>query len=252
MENSILKGKIAIVTGGSRGIGKAVVQMLAGQGAQVAFNYAKNQQAALALEKEIKERNLKCKAAQVDIKNFDAVKAWIEKVKQEFGRLDILVNNAGIISDKGLFMMSPAEWEEVIQTNLTGMFNASRACIVTFLKQKKGDIVNVASVSGMIGLKGQTNYSSAKGGMIAFTKALAKEVSPYGVRVNAVAPGFIETDMISGISPQQREQILKQIPLGRIGSAQDVANCVKFLLSEQAAYMTGQVVVIDGGLTMKG
>ena len=148
-------------------------------------------------------------------------------------------------------LMSEEDWDQVIETNLNGVFHASRACIVTFLKQKKGDIVNISSVSGLIGLPRQTNYSATKGGINAFTKALAKEVAAYGVRVNAVAPGFIETDIISQFNETQREQILKMIPLGRMGQVEDVANCVKFLLSQEAAYMIGQIIQVDGGLAIR-
>jgi len=247
----MLKDKVAIVTGGSRGIGKAIVEMLADQGCHVAFNYRQSQDSALALEAQIKAKGVRCQARCVDMKDFDAIKSWVDGVKQEFGRLDILVNNAGIIRDKALMMMTSQDWHEVIETNLTGAFYASRACIVTFLKQKQGDIVNISSISGVIGLARQTNYSAAKGGMNAFTKALAKEVAGYGVRVNAVAPGFIETDILRDLSEQQREQILKSIPLGRIGDVRDVARCVKFLLSDSSAYITGQILVVDGGLAIR-
>jgi 3-oxoacyl-[acyl-carrier protein] reductase len=165
--------------------------------------------------------------------------------------LDILINNAGIIRDKALMMMTEEDWQTVIQTNLTGMFNASRACIVSFLKQKQGDIINISSVSGITGLARQTNYSASKGGMNAFTKALAKETAAYGVRVNAVAPGFIETDILSGLSEEQKNDIIRRIPLGRVGSPEDVAQGVKFLLSPEAAYMTGQILVVDGGLAIR-
>lgn len=245
-----LKDKVAIVTGGSRGIGRALVLMLADQGCHVAFNYLKSKDTAVSLETEVKKRGGKCKASCVDIKDQPAVKEWVDEVKSEFGGLDILINNAGIIKDKALMLMSPEDWNEVIATNLNGMFHASRACIVTFLKQKKGDIINISSVSGIVGLPRQTNYSSAKGGMNAFTKALAKEVAAYGVCVNAVAPGFIETDMLSEMTEEQKEQIVKAIPLGRVGDVRDVVNCVKFLLSDRAAYITGQIIQVDGGLAI--
>ena len=246
-----LTGKVAIVTGGSRGIGRAIVEMLVENGCVVAFNYLNSVGPAEELVKEIKKNHVQAKAYQVDVKNFAAVKAWVETVKKDFGALDILVNNAGIIRDKALMLMAEEDWHEVLDTNLNGMFYLSRACIVTFLKQKVGHIINISSVSGLIGLPRQTNYSAAKGGMNAFTKALAKEVAVYGVKVNAVAPGFIETDILSGLTEQQREQILKIIPLGRVGAPRDVANCVKFLLSEQAAYITGQVIPVDGGLAIR-
>jgi 3-oxoacyl-[acyl-carrier protein] reductase len=246
-----LKGKVAIVTGGSRGIGRAVVQKLADLGCDVAFNYFKNHEMALSLEQEVKQKGVRCKASCVDIKNFEDVKEWVHGVKESLGRIDILVNNAGIVADKPLMMMCEEDWREVIDTNLTGMFNAARSCIVTFMKQKSGDIVNISSVSGIFGLPGQTNYSASKGGMNAFTKALAKEVGGYGVRVNAVAPGFIETDILAQFTDEQRKQIVGRIPLQRIGIPEDVAHCVAFLLSEGARYITGQIIRVDGGLVIR-
>ena len=251
MEENFLKDKAALVTGGSRGIGRAIVLMLAQAGCRVAFSYQKSQQAARALEEEINNKGGRCQASAVDVKNFEEVKSWVDRSRGHFGRLDILVNNAGIILDKTLMMMTPQNWHEVLETNLTGVFNATRASIVTFLKQKKGNIINISSVSGLMGLSGQSNYSASKGGINAFTNALAKEVADWGIRVNAVAPGFIETDLLSGFKEEQKEQIIKNIPLGRLGSSGDVANCVKFLLSEHAGYITGAVICVDGGLTMR-
>ncbi len=246
-----LKDKVAIVTGGSRGIGRAIVEALASRGCAVAFNYSKSHDVALELEKGVKAKGVRCKAECVDIKDFEDVKEWITQVKEDFGRVDILVNNAGIVIDKPLMMMSREDWDQVIDTNLSGMFNAAKACIVTFMKQKSGDIVNISSVSGVIGLPGQTNYSASKGGVNAFTKALAKEVARYGIRVNAVAPGFIETDILSHFTEDKKKEIAGLVPLQRIGTPQDVANCVVFLLSQGAQYMTGQIVQVDGGLAMR-
>ena len=247
----MFQDKVAVVTGGSRGIGRAIVQMLAREGCPVAFSYLQNGEAAAAIERDLKKEGLRVKASQVDVKDFTQVKTWIEDTRTQFGRLDILVNNAGIIIDKALMLMSEEDWDKVLTTNLDGYFHAARSCIVTFLKQKSGDIINVSSVSGMIGLPRQVNYSASKGGINAFTKALAKEVAAYGVRVNAVAPGFIDTDILSGFNDEQRQKILDMIPLGRLGTPQDVANCAKFLLSPAAQYITGQVISVDGGLTMR-
>ncbi len=251
MADKFLKDQTAVVTGASRGIGRAIALKLADLGANVAFNYQSSQEHALSLEKELTAKGVKAKASCVDIKDFEQVKKWIDDTKVEFGGLDVLVNNAGIIRDKALMMMSPDDWHQVIETNLTGVFNATRASIVTFMKQKKGLIVNISSVSGVIGLPRQINYSASKGGINAFTKALAKEVASFGIRVNALAPGFIETEILSGFNEEQKKKIIDMIPLGRIGSVNDVADGVEFLLSPEAAYITGQVIVIDGGLAIR-
>ncbi len=248
---SFLKDKVTIVTGGSRGIGRGIVLKLAKLGCDIAFNYQQNKEAAVSLEGEVKALGRRCQASCVDVKDFEAVKTWVQDIKSNFEHIDILVNNAGIIRDKPLMMMTKQDWDDVIQTNLTGFFHLSRACIVTFMKQKSGAIINMSSVSGVIGLPGQTNYSAAKGGIIAFTKALAKEVAPFGVRVNAIAPGFIETEILVNFSEEQRQKIVEQIPLQRLGTVEDVANCVAFLLSPDAQYMTGQVVQVDGGLAIR-
>ncbi len=247
----LFKDKVAVVTGASRGIGRAIVRMLAQEGCQVAFNYHQSDAAAAAFQDELQKVGHKVKASRVDIKDFAEVRAWIEETRNHFGRIDILVNNAGIIVDKALMLMSQEDWDVVLSTNLDGYFHAARACIVTFLKQKSGDIVNISSVSGSMGLPRQVNYSAAKGGVNAFTKALAKEVAAYGVRVNAVAPGYIDTEILSGFNEEQRAKIIESIPLNHLGTPQDVVNCVRFLLSPSAQYITGQVITVDGGLTMR-
>ncbi|OGX24626.1 MAG: 3-oxoacyl-[acyl-carrier-protein] reductase [Omnitrophica WOR_2 bacterium RIFCSPHIGHO2_01_FULL_48_9] len=246
-----LKGKTAIVTGGSRGIGRAIVLQLAALGCNVAFNYSKSQAEADSLVKEVEKSGVRAKADRVDIKDFNAVKDWVAQVREFLGGLDILVNNAGIINDKALMMMTEDDWRTVIDTNLNGVFNATRACIVSMMKQKNGDIVNISSVSGIFGLPRQTNYSASKGGVNAFTKALAKEVAAYNIQVNAVAPGFIETEILADFSEEQKKQVTELIPLGRMGNAEDVAHCVKFLLSDHAEYITGQIIQVDGGLAIR-
>jgi len=244
----LLKDKVAIVSGASRGIGRAIALAVAKEGADVAFTYLKSSAEAESLAKEIQGHKRKALALQIDVRDFEKAKETVEKVKQEFGRLDILINNAGITKDKALMMMTKDEWLEVIDTNLNGTFNLTRNCIVTFLKQKSGNIINISSVSGIAGLSRQTNYAASKAGIIGFTKSLAKEVASYNIRVNAIAPGFIETDMLSGLKSEHKEQIKKMVPLGRIGRAEDLTGAVKFLLSEASAFITGQTIVIDGGL----
>ncbi len=245
-----LDQKVAIVTGGSRGIGRGCVVRLAELGYEVFFNYRQNKEAAEILQKESLEKGFSVKASQIDVKDFDAVKQWIEEIKKDAGHIDVLINNAGIIVDKALMLMSEEDWGRVIDTNLNGMFNATRACIVSFLKQKSGNIINISSISGVIGLPRQTNYSASKGGMNAFTRSLAKEVAGYGVRVNSLSPGFIETEILSGFSEEQKKAVQDGIPLGRIGSIKDVVNCVEFLLSEYARYIIGQNIIVDGGLSI--
>lgn len=246
-----LKGKVAIITGASRGIGREIALRLAKEGADISFNYSKSKEAAESLQKEIERLGCKVLATQCDIRDFEAVKKWLEDTKQRFGRLDILINNAGIIKDKALMLMDKSDWQEVIDTDLTGAFNACRAAIVTFLKQKSGDIINISSVSGITGTDRQTNYSAAKAGLIGFTKALAKEVAAYNIRVNAVAPGYIHTELVDNLKPDYQEKLLKNIPMGKFGSCEDIANAVLFLLSASARYITGGVLVVDGGLSMR-
>jgi len=247
----IFKDKIAIVTGGTRGIGREIVLMLAREGAKVVFTYVKSAQDAQALMQETEALGSKALGLQIDVRDFEKTKELIEKTKSTFGGLDILVNNAGITRDKALMMMTREEWLEVIDTNLNGLFNVTRSAIVTFLKQKSGNIVNITSVSGIIGLARQTNYASSKAGIIGFTRSLAREVAAYGIRVNAVAPGFIETDMLSGLKEELKSKMIENIPLARLGKVEDVSRAVRFLLSEAASYITGQVVVVDGGLAIR-
>jgi len=244
-------GKVAVVTGASRGIGRAIVRMLADQGANIAFNYLHSADQAGILVGEVESLGGRCLANQVDIGDFEAVKNWIADVKSRLGGLDMLINNAGIVCDKPLMMMLEEDWLDVIRTNENGMFNAARACIITFLKQRSGNIVNISSVSGLVGMPGQTNYSASKGAMNAFTRSLAKETAAYGVRVNAVAPGFIETEMVASMEDDRRDRFRSGIPLGRFGRADEVAAVVRFLLSGESGYMTGQVIQMDGGLAIR-
>lgn len=247
----LFKDKVAIVTGGARGIGRAIVLMLAQEGANVVFTYLKSVKEAEDLSKEVTKLGRASLALQIDVRDFEKSKELVEKTKQTFGSLDILVNNAGIISDKALMLMTKEDWQEVIDTNLSGTFNVTHSAIVTFLKQKSGNILNITSVSGISGMARQTNYAAAKAGIIGFTKSLAKEVASYNIRVNAVAPGFIETDMLSNLKEEYKHELKKEIPLGRFGRVEDVAGVVKFLLSEAANFITGQTIVVDGGLFMQ-
>ena len=247
-DSNHLKGRTAIVTGATRGIGRAIALRLAQDGANIVFNYLSNSDLAKSLTGDIKKTGVSVLSCKVDIRDYDQVQKMKEAVLEKFGTFDILVNNAGIIRDGLLAMISKDDWTDVIDTNLNGTFNATKAAIVTFMKQKKGDIINIASISGVMGMARQTNYSASKAGIIGFTKALAKEVAGFNVRVNAVAPGFIETDMVASLKDGNRKKAMDMIPLQRFGKAEEVAGVVNFLLSKQAAYITGQVIRIDGGL----
>jgi len=247
----MLKDKVAIVTGGSRGIGRAIVLALAQTKARIAFNYLKSDYAAKSLLKEVEKLGSQALSNKFDVRDFNAAKEFVEKTKEYFGRLDILVNNAGIIRDSALMNMTLDNWKEVVDTNLGGYFNMTRACIVTFLKQRSGNIVNISSVTGLTGRARQTNYAAAKAGIIGFTKALAQEVAPFNIRVNAVAPGFIETEMTKDLKPEYVEKIKGLIPKGNFGTTTNVADAVMFLLSDDSAYITGQVIQVDGGINMK-
>ncbi len=246
----IFKNKVAIVTGASRGIGRAIALELAKQGAKVAFNYQKSDKEAKQLLKDIESVGSEGLSFKGDIRDFDLCKEFVAEVKNYFGSLDFLVNNAGITRDKAFVMMEKQEWQEVIETNLTGYFNMARSVIFTFLKQKSGNIVNISSVSGISGIARQVNYSASKAGIIGLTKALAKETAAYNIRVNCVAPGFIETDMTDVMRDEVKEKAKEFVPFGRFGKADEVAKVVSFLLSEKSNYITGQVIKVDGGLHM--
>lgn len=245
-----LAGKVALVTGGSRGIGRAIALTLAEHGADVAINYAGNTAAAEEVAAAIEKLGRKALLVQGSVADTNGVANIVGRVVKELGRLDILVNNAGITRDGLLMRMKEADWDDVMNTNLKGVFNCSKAVLRTMMKQKGGRIVNMASVVGEMGNAGQANYASAKAGVIGFTKSLAKEVASRNITVNAVAPGFIATDMTSVLTDEQKAEMARTIPLGRAGEPQDVANAVLFLVSDEAAYITGQVLNVDGGMVM--
>ncbi len=243
-----LKDKVAIVTGASRGIGKATALALASQGAKVVVNYARSSDAAEAVVKAIAEAGGEAIALQADVSQSDAVDNLIKQTQNKFGRIDILVNNAGITKDTLLLRMKPEQWQAVINLNLTGVFLCTKAVSKIMLKQRSGRIINIASVAGQMGNPGQANYSAAKAGVIGFTKTVAKELANRGVTVNAVAPGFIETDMTEDL---KSDEIIQYIPLGRYGKPEEVAGTIRFLAADPAAaYITGQVFNVDGGMVM--
>ncbi|MGV8082682.1 MAG: 3-oxoacyl-[acyl-carrier-protein] reductase [Coriobacteriia bacterium] len=244
-----LTGKIALVTGASRGIGACIASVLAARGAAVAVNYAGSEQAARQVVDSIRSNGGRAIALQADVADSSACTRLAEETIAEFGGLDILVNNAGITRDGLLMRMSDEDWNAVVNTNLTGMFNMTRAVSRHLMKQRGGAIINVSSVVGIIGNAGQANYAAAKAGVIGLTKAVARELASRNVRCNAVAPGFIETDMTAALPEKARETLADQIALGRLGQPLDVANAVAFLASDEAAYITGQTLAIDGGMT---
>lgn len=244
-----LDGQVAVVTGASRGIGKAVAIALAALGAQVVVNYARSSAAADEVVAQIIEAGGSAVAIQADVSQTDQVDALISGTLEKFGRVDILVNNAGITRDTLLLRMKLEDWQSVIDLNLTGVFLCTRAVAKVMLKQRSGRIINIASVAGQMGNPGQANYSAAKAGVIGFTKTVAKELASRGITVNAVAPGFIETDMTDDLS--NTDDIRKFIPLGRFGQPEEIAGMVRFLAADPAAsYITGQVFNVDGGMVM--
>ena len=246
---TLLQDKVAIVTGASRGIGRAIAIELATQGAIAIVNYTSSSAAAEAVVTEITDAGGEAIAIQADVSKSDQVDALVNAVIEKFSRVDILVNNAGITRDTLLLRLKPEDWQAVIDLNLTGVFLCTRAASKIMLKQRSGRIINITSVAGQIGNPGQSNYSAAKAGVIGFTKSVAKELATRGITVNAVAPGFITTDMTSNLN--NSEDILKYIPLGRFGQPEEVAGMVRFLAADSAAaYITGQVFNVDGGMVM--
>ena len=246
----LLENQIVLVTGGSRGIGKAAALACAREGAHIIINYAGNVKAAEATVKEISDLGQKCLAVQADISKLADVERLIEEATAEFGKIDILVNNAGITRDGLLMRMKEEDWDAVIETNLKGIFLCTKAVIRGMMKQRSGRTINMTSVVGVMGNAGQANYAAAKAGVIGFTKSTAKELASRGITVNAIAPGFIHSDMTSVLPENVKEEMVKAIPIGRMGEAEEVADAVVFLASNSARYITGQVIHVDGGMVM--
>ncbi|WP_077622054.1 3-oxoacyl-[acyl-carrier-protein] reductase [Sediminibacillus massiliensis] len=246
----LLEGKAALVTGASRGIGRAIAVELAKQGANIAVNYAGNEEKAQQVVDEIERAGSKAFAIKADVSNQEEVTAMIKSVVGEFGSLDILVNNAGITKDNLLMRMKEEEFDQVIDTNLKGVFLCTKGVTRQMMKQKSGRIINIASIVGVSGNPGQANYVAAKAGVIGLTKSTAKELASRNILVNAVAPGFIETDMTDQLSDEQKEGMLQMIPLSKLGKGEDVARVVRFLASDDANYITGQTIHVDGGMVM--
>ncbi len=245
-----LQDKIVLVTGGSRGIGKAIVLALASEGAHVAFTYKSASAAAEEVKREIEAKGRRALAIQSDAKDFSAAAAAVDAVVKEFGRIDVLVNNAGITKDGLLMRMSEQDWDDVINTNLKSAFNFSKAVCRQMMGQREGKIINISSISGVMGNAGQANYSAAKAGLLGLTKSLAKELASRNIQVNAIAPGFVDTDMTEKLNPQQKEAITNLIPLKRTAKPEEIASVVVFFASSAASYITGQVLCVDGGMVM--
>lgn len=245
-----LNGRVAVVTGAARGIGQAIAELLARQGADMAIADMQYENAVATSNSIAATYNRKTQAIQVDVADGKSSSNMIDLVIKEFGRVDILVNNAGITRDTLIIRMDETDWDSVINVNLKGAFNCSKAVIRQMMKQRFGRIINISSVSGQAGQVGQTNYSASKAGLIGFTKALAREVASRQITVNAVAPGFIPTALTKELSADLKEMILKATPLGRMGKPEEIASAVAFLASEEAAYITGQVLAVDGGMVM--
>lgn len=246
----MLKGRCAIVTGSSRGIGKAIAKKLASEGVNIVLNYRSSEEEAIKVENELKEFGVEVLRIKADISKFEEVEKLIKAAKEKFNKIDIMVNNAGVTIDNLLVRMKEEDFDNVINVNLKGVFNCLKAITPVMLRQRGGAIINISSVVGLTGNAGQVNYAASKAGVIGMTKSLAKELGSRGITVNAVAPGFIETDMTHDLNEEYRKKIQQEIPLKRFGTADDVADVVSFLAGDDAKYITGQVIHVDGGMVM--
>ena len=244
----LLSGKVALITGGSRGIGEALVRAMAAEGADIAFTYHSSQESANKIASKASEGGQKVKAYKSDAADYNQAQELIKTVMDEFSRIDILINNAGITKDTLMLRMGEEQWDQVIEVNLKSVFNLTKHALRPMLKQRAGSIINMSSVVGVFGNAGQANYAASKAGIIGFSKSIAKEVGSRGIRCNAVAPGFIETDMTHSLSEEQQKAYIDNIPLKRLGTGKDIADTCIFLGSDMSTYVTGQVISVCGGL----
>lgn len=244
----LLKDQVAVVTGGTKGIGKAISLLFAEEGAKVIANFSKDTEAAEHLKQEAKSKGLSLGVFNADVTQLDQAKEMIEKVFAQYGKIDILVNNVGLIRDNFLMLMSDEDWDSLLRANLSSLFYCCRVVVRKMIPQRKGKIINISSISGIMGTPGQANYAATKGGMISFTKSLARELGSFNIHVNAVAPGLIESEFVSRMPKEKVGAIIKSSSLGRIGKPEEVAWAVLFLASERSDYITGQTIVVDGGI----
>jgi 3-oxoacyl-[acyl-carrier protein] reductase len=244
----LLKDQVAIVTGGTKGIGRAISLLLTEEGARVVANFSRDVDAAENLMSEAKSKRLGIGLYKADVTQFEQVKEMVEETFAQYGKIDILVNNVGLVRDNFLMLMSDEDWDSLLRANLTSLFHCCKAVIRKMIPHRKGKIINISSISGILGTSGQTNYAATKGGMISFTKSLARELGPFNIHVNAVAPGLIESEVVSTMPKEKVEAILKSSSLGRIGKPEEVAKVVLFLASEHSDYISGQTIIVDGGI----
>jgi 3-oxoacyl-[acyl-carrier protein] reductase len=244
----LLHNRVAIVTGGTKGIGKAISLLFAEEGARVVANFLKDVEAAEKLMEEAKAKRLNVGLYKADVTQFEQVKEMVEETFGKYGRIDILVNNVGLIRDNFLMLMSDEDWDSLMKANLNSLFYCCKAVIRKMMAEKRGKIINISSISGILGTSGQTNYAATKGGMISFTRSLARELGPFNIQVNAVAPGLIESEMVSKMPKEKVDAIIKSTSLGRMGKPEEVAQTVLFLASDQSNYITGQTIIADGGI----